>query len=166
MNPAAAHNIIPFNTIFASDIIASGGENLKYLMTQLENIYGEGRRWNVSELHEALELSRVPTLKEECESIARYYKSLPNTRLFPHSVMRLLQGWNEACDKARTALKPRGTMKNPVEVNERNMLARMAYLRARSFNEDNRVWREDIQAVSDRSEFNTLRERLKQPTNT
>lgn len=166
MNPTAhgilASNIIPLprHGLLAQDLINSGGEPMAHLMAQLDKIYGAGRRWGMGELYGVLELSRIPSCKEECQAIIAYYNKLSNKQMFAHSPESLLEKWTGYVAKANIAARPKGHCKDPIEINRRKMEARMMFLKARATCPDSHQWLEDSQSRSDRSEFNQIKEML------
>lgn len=147
-------------SIFGRDIIETGGDNLRHLMSSLATIYGADRRWSVGELHAALDLSREPSMRLEVEIVLRYYKSLSNKTMFPNKVSRLLEDWTGACDCARRHAMPRGTCKDPIEINRRKMEAEMLVVKARSYDFERKEWLSDARAVNDRVRFDELRRML------
>lgn len=142
------------------DLIASGGEPMAHLMAQLDKIYGIGRRWGMAELYAALELSRIPSCKEECDAIVAYYNKLSNKQMFAHSPESLLEKWTGYVAKAHLAARPKGVMKDLQEIKRRNVHSRMAKLEAMAKNHETGEWLMDSQSIADKEEFNNLKESL------
>jgi hypothetical protein len=72
------------------------------IMEKVGAIYGADRRWTEYEVYTLAEIARQPTALAECEAIVAFKASLPpGSRMFPMSVMRLLEKWTEILDRAR-----------------------------------------------------------------
>lgn len=153
---------LPRQGLLAMDLIASGGEPMTYLMSRLESVFGVGRRWNVQELHLTLEMSRISSCKDEVDALLKYRSSLGSkaTTMFPHSVFKTLERWEELLDRSRIMKEPKGTCKDPHEINRRKVESRMALLKARATCPETGEWLNDSQSIMDCQQFKQLKESL------
>lgn len=159
--PSSPSNIIRL-PLLSRDLVSNGGKVMADIMASIEGIYGVGRRWSTEELFLLHDICQEPTAWAECQRICAYHQSLSSgSKMFPHSSLRMLKGWNELLDRQFVSKKPQGPVKDPRILKAGSINAQMALLRARSFNEDTRIWLTDDRAINDRSKFNELREELK-----
>lgn len=157
--PLPQSNIIRL-PLLSRDLVTHGGKVMADIMASIEKIFGVGRRWSAEELYTLHDICQEPTAWEECQMICAYHRSLANgSKMFPYSTIKMLESWTSLCDRARMYKKPLGVMKNPVEIQKREIGCKMTEIRARSFNEDAREWYPNTD--NDRAEFNRLRGEMK-----
>lgn len=105
---------------------------MRIVKEQLESIYGKGRRWSDYEIHTLADICRHPSCQEECQMILDFYSTLPaGSKMFPFSVMRLLEKWTEVLDRARLSKVKRisGPVRDPKEVELRKVQAEMTSIK-------------------------------------
>lgn len=82
------------------------------LMAAIESMFEPNRRWTDYEIYTLAEIARHPTAEQECETIVKFHASLPSdSKMFPFSVIRLLEKWVEILDRAGRHARATGSPK-------------------------------------------------------